>query len=101
VSGGAVTTKVTGMMIGPYKDALRLDPCAYCGGPAAVLDHITSINYGGGGTWDNFTAACSLCNGRKGKRSLLSWLAHDLFARADFEKAQALAACWGAVGRPE
>jgi len=40
--------------------------CAYCGGPANVVDHITPLVAGGHPTDPaNLTAACSACNRRK------------------------------------
>jgi hypothetical protein len=54
---------------------LLADPCAYCGAPAAALDHIVPRFMGGANTNDNVTAACRHCNGSKGKKPLLYWLA--------------------------
>ena len=50
------------------------DPCAYCGGPATVIDHITAQRHGGEDHWSNYTAACVRCNSRKRTSSLLSYL---------------------------
>ena len=61
-----------------YEIILLGDPCSYCGGPAGVgfggPDHIDPFIYGGGGEWENLTAACRSCNSSKGDRPLLLWL---------------------------
>lgn len=55
-----------------YEEALRADPCAYCGARAAnELDHIEPISRGGTHGWENVTAACRSCNARKHARPLL------------------------------
>lgn len=59
---------------------LRADPCAYCGGPGGTVDHVDprSRSARGLGTahgWINTVGACAPCNGRKGDRPLLLWLA--------------------------
>jgi 5-methylcytosine-specific restriction endonuclease McrA len=66
--------------IGAYKDALRWDPCAYCGRIAPVgeyggqeIDHIHSLFRGGPDHWSNFTAACSFCNAFK-LDMVLGWM---------------------------
>ena len=43
--------------------------CAYCGGPATTVDHITPRSRGGRNTWLNTVAACGGCNQRKGDRT--------------------------------
>lgn len=60
-----------------YEIILLGDPCAYCGvapigfpGP----DHIEPFHIGGGGEWENLTAACRECNSSKSSASLLLWL---------------------------
>lgn len=44
--------------------------CAYCGGRADTMDHITPRAAGGPHAWENVTAACRRCNAKKGDRSL-------------------------------
>ena len=46
--------------------------CQYCGNHTLYLtiDHIVPRRLGGTHTWDNLVAACSLCNHRKGGRTL-------------------------------
>jgi 5-methylcytosine-specific restriction endonuclease McrA len=53
------------------------DPCAYCGGPGGTVDHIEPVGRGGGHHYydDNGTGACQHCNTRKGRQSLLVFLA--------------------------
>jgi 5-methylcytosine-specific restriction endonuclease McrA len=43
--------------------------CAYCGKPAATVDHVLPSSRGGGWTWVNTVAACRHCNGRKADRT--------------------------------
>jgi 5-methylcytosine-specific restriction endonuclease McrA len=47
------------------------DPCAYCGAESDTADHIIALACGGGGEWENLTAACRSCNARKWTASLL------------------------------
>lgn len=49
--------------------------CAYCGGLADTIDHITPRSKGGKNTWDNVTAACRTCNYKKADNLLneLNW----------------------------
>lgn len=54
-----------------YLDALRRDPCAYCGGPGGAIDHIDSTARGGEDDPANLTGACRECNSRKGAAKLL------------------------------
>lgn len=55
---------------------LRLEPCAYCGGPGGTVDHIeprcrpTPVTH----TWCNYVGACERCNWAKRDRSLLEFL---------------------------
>jgi 5-methylcytosine-specific restriction endonuclease McrA len=50
--------------------------CQYCGRHRSELrgrqfltrDHILPLSRGGGNTWQNVVASCSLCNNRKGNR---------------------------------
>jgi 5-methylcytosine-specific restriction endonuclease McrA len=57
-----------------FARVLLHDPCAYCGQPAAHIDHIEPQSKGGANHWDNLTAACGHCNPRKHTRSLLTFL---------------------------
>jgi len=46
--------------------------CQYCGKRTLdlTIDHVIPRHLGGTHTWDNVVAACSICNHRKGGRSL-------------------------------
>lgn len=63
------------LVLDPYREVLRADPCAYCAGAGGTLDHIHPIAYGGADSWENLTGACQTCNGAKGARLLLRFLA--------------------------
>jgi 5-methylcytosine-specific restriction endonuclease McrA len=69
--------KETGRLRRRYMDALRRDPCAYCGFLSGVVDHIVPVAGGGPDHWANYTAACSECNGRKSAKRLLIFLAYE------------------------
>jgi 5-methylcytosine-specific restriction endonuclease McrA len=44
--------------------------CAYCGGRASTVDHLTPVSRGGPPrSWRNTVAACSPCNQRKADRT--------------------------------
>jgi 5-methylcytosine-specific restriction endonuclease McrA len=43
--------------------------CAYCGGTATTVDHLTPRSRGGRNTWLNTVAAGGGCNQRKGDRT--------------------------------
>jgi len=43
--------------------------CAYCGGHATTVDHVTPKSRGGTDTWLNTVAACATCNHRKRDRT--------------------------------
>lgn len=77
---------------------LIADPCAYCGAPADVLDHVVSRRRGGGNDWGNLAPACWSCNSSKGQRSLLAWLAYRSFLRAELDAARELSRRWMGVG---
>ncbi len=47
--------------------------CAYCGGAAATVDHVTPISLSGSNTDDNLVACCDYCNRSKGARPLADW----------------------------
>lgn len=64
--------------VGEIAPALRRDPCAYCGGPGGVVDHIVAVAAGGVHEAENLTGACRRCNARKGTKSLLLFLANRL-----------------------
>lgn len=67
-------TRLTALMTeaGPtYAAVLRRDPCAYCGGPGGVRDHIVAKAKGGGDEWENWTGACGRCNSSKGTSNAL------------------------------
>lgn len=57
-----------------YANALLADPCAYCGGPAATIDHIEPASRGGADEWENFAPACKACNTSKMTSPLLAFL---------------------------
>jgi 5-methylcytosine-specific restriction endonuclease McrA len=57
-----------------FQRVLALDPCAYCGAPAAVLDHVTARLFDGCDDWTNRAAACRSCNSSKGALTLLGFL---------------------------
>lgn len=63
-----------------YEEALRADPCSYCGRPAEAIDHVHPLARGGGNGWDNLAAACTSCNSSKGTRSLIRFLAERRFS---------------------
>ena len=58
-----------------WKEVIRLDPCAYCGGLGGTIDHIAP-NSMGGSRWSlrNWTGACFACNARRGATRLLYFL---------------------------
>jgi hypothetical protein len=55
---------------GEYYEALRRDPCAYCGAAGGEIDHISPRGHGGANQWDNTTGACRSCNSSKQTLSL-------------------------------
>lgn len=61
-----------------YAEVLRGDPCSYCGRLCEHIDHIDPIARSGNGAWHNLTAACALCNRRKGAKPLLMFLLSQL-----------------------
>ena len=50
-------------------------PCAYCGGTATDVDHITPRSRGGSEKMRNLAPACSRCNSEKGNRTPAEWQA--------------------------
>jgi hypothetical protein len=61
-----------------YIEALRHDPCAYCGIGHGVIDHIEAKTQGGVDGWENLTGACDHCNSSKHALSLLFYLGRKL-----------------------
>lgn len=57
-----------------YALLLRGDPCAYCGSPAAELDHVVPLAAGGEDGPTNLVGACRSCNAKKHARPLLLFL---------------------------
>jgi HNH endonuclease len=100
--------------IAKYLDHVRCDPCAYCGAPSQVLDHIVpALRYvaehrrgglrRGTDSWANLTAACTECNGSKGSKSLLAFLGIRAMHTSDdgriYLRLAAEGAGWRQVGR--
>ncbi len=68
-----------------YEIIVTRDPCSYCGlagEPGMGPDHIDPFHHGGGGEWENLTAACRRCNSSKGDRRMLLWLIESPRLRA-------------------
>lgn len=61
-----------------YREAMRLDPCSYCGAPTQQLDHIEPRSKGGLDDWTNRAGTCASCNGRKQDLPLLVWMGWKL-----------------------
>ena len=57
-----------------YFALLYKDPCSYCGGQMAEVDHIVPLSTGGGPDWENLTAACKSCNQSKNASSVLAFM---------------------------
>ena len=57
-----------------WRQAIRCDPCAYCGGSGGEADHIRAQVRGGTHTWHNLTGACRRCNVAKSCQTLLQFL---------------------------
>ncbi|SIO25821.1 HNH endonuclease [Agromyces cerinus] len=53
------------------RGVLRRDDhaCAYCGRPAATIDHVLPRSRGGRDTWENLVACCLRCNNTKSDRT--------------------------------
>lgn len=79
-----------------YKKLLLGDPCAYCGAPSTVLDHVQARKRGGANDWTNLVGLCALCNTRKSARSILGFLGGELH-RPVLREAQAIASAWFAI----
>lgn len=65
-----------------YRRIMLLDPCAYCGQPAAEIDHIEPRAKKGSNGWENSAGICRSCNMAKLDDSLL---AHMLRGRINRE----------------
>jgi hypothetical protein len=48
-----------------YRQAIRNDPCFYCGAPGAETDHFFPLVLGGTDIWFNLVRACVFCNRSK------------------------------------
>ena len=55
-------------------DWIKGDPCVYCYGASATVDHIEPRSGGGSNRFGNFAAACRYCNSSKGSTPLLRFL---------------------------
>lgn len=49
-------------------------PCAYCGGPAEMLEHCEPIARGGWNCAENCVSACTECNLKKSDSTVLEFL---------------------------
>lgn len=60
-----------------WRRLLRLDVCAYCGGPGGTVDHVVPRASGLAGveSWVNLVGACVSCNTSKRDLDLLGFLA--------------------------
>lgn len=86
----------------PYMMSLLHDPCVYCGGRAEFFDHITPTSKGGTTTPDNLAPICRPCNGGKGTKSVLSYLAYRAWIKdslAAIEHVRVTARLWHEVGQ--
>ena len=59
---------------GWWREVLLRDPCVYCGGRTAELDHIMPRSRRGPDHWTNRAPACTRCNRAKGAQTLLHFL---------------------------
>lgn len=55
-----------------YREIIKSDPCAYCGGAGVAIDHVTPVAEGGSDRWENLAPVCKSCNSRKRSRSVLA-----------------------------
>ena len=58
--------------------------CAYCGGPADVVDHVNPARNGGKATMDNGVAACRSCNAIKGGKLDMILLARGFYVSSTY-----------------
>lgn len=56
-----------------YREAIKNDPCAYCGAAGQHDDHVVPLARGGTDHWWNLTRACAPCNISKGHKLLTEW----------------------------
>jgi 5-methylcytosine-specific restriction endonuclease McrA len=56
-----------------YK-SVKKEPCVYCGGKSAGMDHIQPKSKGGADHWQNRAPACTECDRRKSSWPMLLWL---------------------------
>ena len=71
-----------------WREIVRADPCAWCGGAGGAVDHIapqSRCRPGRRKSWTNLTGACADCNGRRGDAPVLQWLADPETARTAAE----------------
>lgn len=61
-----------------YMSVIANDPCVYCGGESASVDHVDPLSRGGSGDWDNLAPACRSCNSSKKEKRLLPFLLYRL-----------------------
>lgn len=66
--------------LGAWARIVRTDPCALCGEAAGSLDHIEprslpTRGIGSAHSWLNYAGMCDRCNGGKGARGLLDFMA--------------------------
>jgi 5-methylcytosine-specific restriction endonuclease McrA len=57
-----------------YQALIRFDPCALCGVPGEVFDHIDPLARGGAHSWRNMARLCNRCNTQKQATSLLVFM---------------------------
>lgn len=57
-----------------YREAVRLDPCCWCGGPGGTIEHIVPRSKRGPNKHTNLAGACACCNNARAANSLLHWL---------------------------
>lgn len=55
-----------------------VDPCAYCGAEATLVDHVMPRSRGGSNKRRNLVPACKPCNSAKGNRTPQEWRAARL-----------------------
>ena len=57
-----------------WREIIRNDPCALCGGRGGTIDHIVPRSRGGRAECENIAGTCRRCNSKKGSTSLLMFL---------------------------
>ena len=68
-----------------WREIVRADPCAWCGGAGGSVDHIvprSRCSRGRQKSWTNLTGACAECNGQRDDAPALQWLADPQAAAA-------------------